>query len=260
MSERPLEAVLFDAGGTLVRLDYEWMADALAGLGVSVDAATLRRAEVTGRRCYDATRGRTSPPGSLGMAGDTRAYFAGMVEAVGADAATLDRALERFFARHLESGLWTRPMEGARDALDAIAARGLAIAVVSNSDGRAAVPLAECGVLDGVRFVVDSHEVGVEKPDPGIFRVALERLGLEPARVLFVGDILCVDEAGARAAGTHFVLLDPFGDYAPAGVPAIAGVADLPAWIDDHFDVVPPLPGSAGARGAGSQPDAGAHS
>jgi HAD superfamily hydrolase (TIGR01509 family) len=258
MSERALEAVLFDAGGTLVRLDFEWMAVALTELGVPVDAATLRRAEVEGRRRYDATRGRPAPPGPLGMAGDTRAYFAPMAEAAGADSATVHRALERFFQHHLERGLWTRPVEGARGALDAIAALGLAIAVVSNSDGRAAMHLADCGVLEGVRFVVDSHEVGIEKPDPGIFRVALERLGVEPAHALFVGDILCVDEAGARAAGTRFVLIDPFGDYAPVGVPRVASIADLPAWIADHFDVVPCRPGNAGAIGARAQPDAGA--
>lgn len=258
MSERVLEAVLFDAGGTLVRLDFEWMSEALRALGVPADAAALRRAEVEGRRRYDSTRGRPAPPGPLGMAGDTRAYFAAMVEALGADAETVDRALERFFTHHRERGLWTRPMEGARATIDAIGERGLAIAVVSNSDGRAALHLADCGVLEGVGFVVDSHEVGVEKPDPAIFRVALERLALEPSRVLFVGDILSVDEAGARAAGTRFVLIDPYGDYAPPGVPAIAGIDALPAWIDRHFDVSrAPASGAASVR---SRPEPGAFS
>jgi hypothetical protein len=45
-----LDAVVFDAGGTLVRLDFEWMAEAVTRSGVPLDAATLRRAEIEGRR------------------------------------------------------------------------------------------------------------------------------------------------------------------------------------------------------------------
>ena len=58
MPERPgLDAVLLDAGGTLVRLDFEWMAETVTALGAPVSAATLRRAEIEGRRRYDRIRG-----------------------------------------------------------------------------------------------------------------------------------------------------------------------------------------------------------
>lgn len=237
-----LAAVLFDAGGTLVRLNFEWMAGAVADFGVAVDAAALRRAEIAGRRVYDHTRGhapaRGEPPPPLGVAGDTVAYFRATLEAAGVPAAQIGTALERFFARHARAGLWDRPMEGARGALDAIGALGLRRAVVSNSDGRAERHLSDAGVRDGLEFVVDSHRVGAEKPDPRIFAVALERMRLPAERVLYVGDILCVDAAGARAAGLHFVLIDPYGDYAPPGVAAIPGIADLPAWIARTFTIV----------------------
>jgi putative hydrolase of the HAD superfamily len=77
--------------------------------------------------------------------------------------------------------------------------------------------------------------VGIEKPDPGIFRIALERLGIEPERALFVGDIRSVDEVGARAAGMPFVLIDPYRDYAAPGAPAIAGLHELADWIAATF-------------------------
>jgi FMN phosphatase YigB (HAD superfamily) len=104
--------------------------------------------------------------------------------------------------------------------------------------------LRECDLLRGVEFVVDSHLVGIEKPDPRIFRIALDRLGVPAARALFVGDIRSVDEAGARAAGTHFVLLDPLGDYAGNGVQAIPGMERLAGWVRERFDVArhPPAP------------------
>ena len=50
-----LEAVLFDAGGTLVRIDYEWIADMLAEYGHIVTAGEVRRGELMGRRRYDGT-------------------------------------------------------------------------------------------------------------------------------------------------------------------------------------------------------------
>ncbi|HKQ58617.1 MAG TPA: HAD hydrolase-like protein, partial [Candidatus Eisenbacteria bacterium] len=98
--------------------------------------------------------------------------------------------------------------------------------------------LTNAELMSGIEFVVDSHVVGIEKPHPGIFAVALERLGTEPGRTLYVGDIRSVDEAGSRAAGMRFVLLDPFGDYGAEGAPRIPGMEALPAWVAEQFDVV----------------------
>lgn len=247
----PLEAVLFDAGGTLVRLDFEWMTEALQGLGVPCTVEAFRRAEIAGRRRYDATRAVERRGDEERPLRETFAYFAAMVETLGGDGDTVDRALEAFRDHHLETGLWTRPMEGARGAIDALLTTGLVLAVVSNSDGRAERHLRDCEVRDGLAFVVDSHVVGFEKPDPRIFSVALDRLGVAPERALFVGDILSVDRDGAARAGTPFVLLDPYGDYAPAGVPAIASIAALPEWIRLHFEpaarTADRAPGRAGA-------------
>lgn len=231
-----LDAVIFDAGGTLVRLDFEWMADALAETGFATDAATLRRGEVEGRRRYDRSFG---DPGAgtapLGRRGDIRAYFGGTLEAAGVPAEVASGMVDRLVARERSTGLWSRPMEGARAALDAVGAMGLRRAVVSNSDGRAEWHLRQSDLLDGIEFVVDSHRVGVEKPDPEIFRIALRRLGVEAARALYVGDIRSVDEAGSRAAGMPFVLVDPHGNYAAPGQPSIRSIKELPRWIAARF-------------------------
>ncbi len=250
MAERPvLEAVVFDAGGTLVRLDFEWMSETVGSLGHEVDAAALRRSEVAARKAFDLAFDEPPPvivagEPRLGERGDTRLYFRVILEAAGVPQALLDPALQRFFARQAGPGLWTRPVEGARGCLDALARLGLRLACISNSDGRAAEHLAACGVLHGLEFVVDSHHVGVAKPEPGIFRGALERLQLPAARVLYVGDLRRVDGVGARAAGLRFVLLDPFGDYAVDGEPAIDTIARLPAWVAANFVL-----GAAASRG-----------
>jgi putative hydrolase of the HAD superfamily len=238
MSVRPrLEAVVCDAGGTLIRLDFEWMAEDLGHLGFATDALALRRAEVAGRRAYDASVA-PAPPFGPSPRGDVRAYFGGLLEAAGVPEALRSAAVGRLLAREQERGLWCRPMEGAREALDALAAMGLRLGVVSNSDGRAEEHLENAGMRRGIEFVVDSHLVGIEKPDPAIFRVALGRLGTMPERTLFVGDIRSVDEAGARAAEMPFVLLDPYGDYAAPDAPHIPGMLELAGWVERTFTVV----------------------
>jgi HAD superfamily hydrolase (TIGR01509 family) len=244
MPERPaLDAVVFDAGGTLVRLDFEWMSDAIADLGQTVTPLALRRGEVEGRRRYDASRGGQVPSdprlSPLGVGGDSLAYFAGLLEAAGVKPAHRAALLERLIARQQATGLWTRAAEGARATLDALGATGLRAACVSNSDGRAERHLADCGVREGLEFVVDSQLEGVEKPDPRIFRIALDRLGVAPERALYVGDIRSVDEAGARAAGMHFVLIDPWMEYGDGGL-RIAAIRDLPDLLAGSFTLPPP--------------------
>jgi putative hydrolase of the HAD superfamily len=236
VSERPaLEAVVFDAGGTLIRLDFEWMAADLAAHGFTTDAEALRTAEVEGRRAYDAS---VRPTADAAARGDVRAYFGGMLRAAEVPEPMVAAAVDRLLERERSSGLWCRPMEGAREALDRVRAAGLRTAVVSNSDGRAERHLANADMLRGIEFVVDSHLVGVEKPDPAIFAVALARLGTAPGRTLFVGDIRSVDEVGARSAGMRFVLLDPNGDYAAPESPRVAGMHALAPWVESTF-VVP---------------------
>ncbi len=250
MSDRPrLEAVVCDAGGTLIRVDFEWIARDLERLGFPTDAAALRRAEIAGRRAYDASLAAI-PAATPARRGDPRAYFGGTLEAAGVPAALREAAIDRCLAREKERGLWIQPMEGARDALDALLAMGLRLGVVSNSDGRAAFHLENADMRRGVEFVVDSHLVGIEKPDPAIFRVALGRLGTMPERTLFVGDIRSIDEAGARAAGMPFVLLDPYQDYAAPGSPRIAGMHELAGWVERNFAVIvgPPTRSPDAAR------------
>ncbi|HVP15442.1 MAG TPA: HAD-IA family hydrolase [Terriglobales bacterium] len=242
MAERPaLEAVLFDAGGTLVRLDFEWMSEMIRALGHEITPGALARAEVEARRAFDdgfdAPLCTDEDMPRFGSRGDPRLYLGMILEKGGLPAHRIDAALARFVERQAGPGLWTRPVEGARGCLDALAKLGLRLACVSNSDGRAEYHLESCDVCRGLEFVVDSGLEGVEKPHPGIFRIALERLGVPAERALYVGDLRVIDGRGARSAGLHFVLLDPYGDYALPGEPAIDSIAALPVWIRTNFDV-----------------------
>ena len=84
--------------------------------------------------------------------------------------------------------------------------------------------------------ILDSAVVGVAKPDPAIFRLALDALGVPADRsVLHVGDSLRYDVAGALAAGLQPVHMDPYGFCpAPDGHPHVRNLAEL-AWPGDRL-------------------------
>jgi HAD superfamily hydrolase (TIGR01493 family) len=95
-------------------------------------------------------------------------------------------------------------LPGVPEALQALRARGLALAVVANWDFGLHDHLACHNLTRWFDVVVVSGEVGVRKPDPAPFRLALDRLGVRPERAVHVGDHPPHDEEGARAAGMRF--------------------------------------------------------
>jgi putative hydrolase of the HAD superfamily len=112
--------------------------------------------------------------------------------------------------------LWNVVPEQVIEDLRDLAATGVAIAVVSNSDGTVESVLRRCEIP--IDIVIDSGVVGVAKPDPGIFAFALEKLNVAPEKAVHVGDTTWADVDGALAAGVRPLHLDPFGDCPdPAG-------------------------------------------
>ena len=98
------------------------------------------------------------------------------------------------------------PVADAADVLSAVAATGVAVGIISDTTlavGRhLRTYLDQHRILQHVTFAAFSDEVGVYKPDPAIFRVALDGLGIDdPTTVAHVGDLLRTDVAGARAMG-----------------------------------------------------------
>ena len=128
------------------------------------------------------------------------------------------------------SVLWRSVMPRVPEALARLQQRGLSLVVVSNSDGTVERSLEAAGLRPYFSAVIDSALVGFEKPDPRIFTCALERCGAAPDRTLHIGDLYHADVGGARGAGIHAVLLDPFDDWTVNDcdrVPDLWAVADL---------------------------------
>jgi putative hydrolase of the HAD superfamily len=87
--------------------------------------------------------------------------------------------------------------------------------------------LEAAGLAERFDVIVDSHLVGLSKPDPAIFRHALGLLGVEPEEAVFVGDSYAHDALAALAAGMRAVLIDPLDMYPEAVVPRIRRLGEL---------------------------------
>jgi putative hydrolase of the HAD superfamily len=204
MLDDTIDAVLLDAGGVLVLPDPDRLRKALGPLGATPDDDTCRLAHYAGMREVD----------RLGMA-DWPAVDRVVARTAGVPEDRLDEALPSIERIYLAED-WV-PAPGAADALVALEVAGLQLAIVSNASGRMEQLLLDhriCGLEGGamarVAVVIDSHVVGVEKPDPHIFSFALSALGVPAERCIFVGDSVHFDVGGARNAGIQPLHLDPF--------------------------------------------------
>ncbi len=226
MLPEALDTVLFDAGGTLVRIDYEFMAGVARDQGVALDVARLPHGEALARKTIDARFAGGDHPDDSDAA-RVPSYFETVLRGSGIgieDARRLAAAIE---AAHWEDNLWRVPFPDAAPTLARLQDAGLRLAVVSNADGRARQVLEEAGLLPWLDFVLDSSEEGVEKPDPEIFERALARGATVAQRAIYVGDIYEIDVVGARAAGVTPCLLDPTGSYADVDCLRFASLTEL---------------------------------
>jgi putative hydrolase of the HAD superfamily len=93
--------------------------------------------------------------------------------------------------------------------------RGHLIGVISNWDGRLSALLDGLGIAKMLDTIVSSAEVGLHKPDPRIFELACERVGVAPHEAVHVGDHHYADVLGASAVGMTPVLIDRQGTPVP---------------------------------------------
>jgi len=221
------DAVLFDAGGVLVLPDPGVLGPLLEPLGGSLDTDLHRQA-------HYAAMARKSHAGSAET--DWHDYNVAYVETVGVDRAEVEYAAELLDATR-NAHLWRWPIPETVTALAALEIAGVPMGVVSNASGqiedalrRAEICHAGGGPGVEMRVIVDSHVVGVAKPDPRIFEFALPAFAdFERERIAYIGDSVRMDVGGATAAGLHPILVDPFDDHPEAEFDRIRSLAELVA-------------------------------
>jgi HAD superfamily hydrolase (TIGR01509 family) len=207
-----------EVGNTLISIDFDWIAAELRARGFACEAAAVRRAEAASRPGYshrlfvDGVEPGTDLFRTYLTTIFERLEVTGRLPASGLqDLVTELRPVLRPDGR--ASVLWRSVMPQVPEALARMRDRGLTLVVVSNSDGTAERSLEAAGLRPYLDFVVDSAIVGYEKPDARIFEHALRQSGARPEHTLHVGDLYHADVAGARTAGIHALLLDPYDDW-----------------------------------------------
>jgi len=147
---------------------------------------------------------------------------------VGRDRIKIDSSSDR--GRRVVSGFLSDALatfERNRPVLKALSER-YQLGIVSNFYGNLEAVCQSAGLCSFFKVIVDSYCVGAEKPDPAIFRAALERLGATPEKTVFIGDSLRRDREGARRTGMRFIRIAPLDvQYAQADRQAESAVTDL---------------------------------
>jgi HAD superfamily hydrolase (TIGR01549 family) len=229
-----LETVFLDAGGVLLYPNWWRVSEALARYGVSVPPDALIAADPRARRELD----------DLGVIGGTTDASRGWLffDLVLAHAGiprsdSTARALEDLHAYHRTSNLWEYVPPYVVPCLEGLRRRGLQLVVVSNANGTLLAHMQRLGLTERFDHVLDSHDEGVEKPDPRFFEIALARCGADKATTIHVGDLYYVDVIGARNAGLRGVLLDEADLRPDADCPRVRSLDELVAEISSgRFD------------------------
>jgi FMN phosphatase YigB (HAD superfamily) len=224
-------AVLFDAGNTLLRMNYPAIAGHLRSRGRAVPIEAIEEAEMRARvrldadlACGTSTEGRPAQDLYLGY----------LLEGLGVTSPDEIEAAAGFRRDYnAPRGLFDRADPEAQATIRRAKAAGLVAGVVSNSNGCVRALLEGAGLAADLDFIIDSGLVGVEKPDRRIFELGLREAGVMAGDAVYVGDLYSVDVLGSRAAGIRPILLDPRGYWGPRDC---AVARDLPEALSIVLD------------------------
>jgi HAD superfamily hydrolase (TIGR01509 family) len=199
-SGQVLRAVLFDAGNTLLFLDYPRLAQGVgSALGLPLTGEALSRHVSAATQAMERAAGTDQDRAT--------AYLEALFLLGGVPSHRMGEVRNCLRRLHGERHLWSSVAERSAESLGRLREAGFKLAVVSNSDGRVEEALEAAGLRRYFDVVIDSALAGVEKPDPRIFHAALDALGVAPEEALYVGDLYEIDVLGAQAAGIDAVLL-----------------------------------------------------
>ena len=221
-----IQAVFFDAVGTVLHPDPGALtvyASTAARFGLAHEPADILT------RFRDAYRREEAVDRAVGwITSEDRERERWRTIVATALPGSSDECFEFLYHHFGQPAAWRVPHDAAA-VFDALTTRGLRLGLGSNYDSRLETVLAGRRELDPLRErVVISSRVGVRKPDRGFFRAVIAAAGCEPEHILFVGDDIENDYAGATAAGFRAVLLDPHDRY-----------PDVPARIASLRELIP---------------------
>ena len=225
-----IRTVIFDLDGTLVFHEPD-SADVIRGFCAEIGrplSAEVERQVRRRRHAYflDSTvRDRLPGLSSDDFWLEFNHYLLEVVCAQG----DLDGLARQLTARYAQLELTYYCPDVVRHTLAELRSRGYRLGLITNrlNVGSFNELLLEVDLYDQFELALASGEVGVHKPYPGIFAIALERMGAEPGESLYVGDNYWADVVGARRAGLTPALLDPLRLFPEADCLVLDRVSDL---------------------------------
>lgn len=211
----PLRAVFFDAGNTLLYPRVDELAEELTAGGYPATVDDLHAVERASKKKFDSWLWPQLGSNALPQA-DRMYWTEYLHELLRRLQVPLDRhgkMTAEIVERFRDIRFWSLVFPDTEPALQALESAGYILGVISNSVGTIAEQLGRAGLARYFRFILDSAVVGVEKPDPAIFQMALDKAGVAPEEAIFIGDTYATDVGGARQAGIRGLLIDRFGSY-----------------------------------------------
>jgi HAD superfamily hydrolase (TIGR01549 family) len=230
--------LIFDAGGVLVFPDFNRLADIANQVGIETSPAEIAEGHARLFQALDEyiAKHRHSP---------TIQYFMDIFEQVSDSPEKIRAAFELTLQADKTKNIWASTYPWISSTLRKLKGLGYQMAVISNSDGSVEQILQDLDLRGYFEIVIDSFVVGVEKPDPNIFEIAIERLGWNSAEIIYIGDLFYVDVWGANRAGLGAVHLDKnglYGNWEGVRIPSIRELPNLLAKIDgnpQNWDLYP---------------------
>ncbi len=218
-----IKAVFFDVGNTICFFNYEFLKDFLVER-YAIDVTT-EELEAT----HKIIRKSVGPMLNQGLTHEsltTQAYKS-WFRVLGVEEEKIDdviNAVKNHPFRHL---FWARTEEGTKDVLIWLKEKGYKLGIISNAEGQIKRLISHIGFESMFDAIIDSYEVGFQKPDLRIFNYALKEIGVMASEAVHVGDLIESDIVGARAAGITPILVDSDGQYEDVDCIKIRNVQEL---------------------------------
>ena len=225
-----IRAIFFDAGNTLLYPQLDPLVQDLKTRGFPASIEDFHAAERAGKLKLDEwlwpqIRARQVAPGTDRYYWS--AYFEMLMDQIHAPAEAQPELIHGLREGFRDIRTWSRVFPETALFLDELLKKGYRLGVISNSVGTVEEQLGRAGLGQYFEFVLDSAIVGIEKPDPRIFEMALTRANVEPNEAVFVGDTYSTDIGGAQQAGLGGILLDRVGAYPNAEGPRLTSLSEM---------------------------------
>ena len=230
MNSPQIRAIFFDAGNTLLYPRLDERASDLTKAGFPACVEQFHAAERAAKQKLDVWLWPQIRKGEVPRTIDHyywAQYLAALMDLIGAPEAEHARLIQLMIDGFRNIRTWSVVMPETPGYLASLTEQGYFLGVISNSVGTIEEQLRHEGLRDYFQAVFDSAIVGVEKPHPEIFHLALASAQVAANEAVFVGDTNATDVGGAQLAGLHGVLIDRIDAYPQAECPRIKTLPEL---------------------------------